>query len=460
MLKARSTAWKVAIFFAIVSFIAAAIWLYASCVASRVPWQRDLAPLSKQGDLTWARTIIHMHSVYSHDACDWRPIEDGHINERCLADIREAVCRDHVDVLFLTEHNSYLSTTSFNSILNPRGGDTLVWKDGNIVESVQHCPDGHQVHLFPGAEDYLMPLALVRRPEGGDYGGKMLSSLDNLRHAAGLLALSHVEHPLKTVSQIRAMHPDLMEVYNLHANLVATTRRRQKWMVVKRVFRFLQFLPKGYLEPDLSFLAFFSEDEIALAKWGKVTRDLHVTGIVGTDAHQNAFPWKMNDGERLDSYRRTMRWFSNFVQVPDLSRDAILAALKAGKVVMAFEVFGTPEGFGFSAMRDGKEYGLGDSVETVSSAPVTLSLKLPTIRHRDPAAPQPVMVLRLLRATDDGWEEVTHSVDRELTYVASQPGTYRAEVRMKPRHLAPFLLGATKLIGYRPWLYFNPIYLR
>jgi hypothetical protein len=47
-----------------------------------------------------------------------------------------------------------------------------------------------------------------------------------------------------------------------------------------------------------------------------------------------------------------------------------------------------------------------------------------------------------------------------LTYVASQPGTYRAEVRMKPRHLAPFLLGATKLIGYRPWLYFNPIYLR
>lgn len=457
MLKAGLTA---AVISAILCCLALSFALYSGYIAPGASWQRDLPAYPQQGAQRWARAIIHMHSVYSHDACDRHPIEDGRINQQCLADLREAVCRDHIDILFLTEHWANIASTDFNSLLNPRNDDSLLWQDGHIIGSVQHCSDGHEVHLFPGAEDYVMPIGLLRHPEGREYSGMVAANRDNLRRAGALIALSHVEQPLMAVGQILAMRPDLMEVYNLHANLAATARRRNKWLVAKRFFRFLQFLPSRYLEPDLLFLTFFSEDEIALAKWGQVTRETHVTGIAGTDAHQNALPWKMSDGERMDSYRRTMRWFSNFVQVDELTRDAILAALKAGKVFMAFEIFGTPEAFAFSAARNGKQYAMGETLEIREGEPATFSVKLPTLLYRDPSAPRPEMVLRILRATKNGWEEVKQSKDLDLIYETSLPGAYRAEVRIKPNHLAPFLLGAQKLIGYRPWIYSNPIYLR
>ena len=44
-----------------------------------------------------------------------------------------------------------------------------------------------------------------------------------------------------------------MEVYNLHANLIATARRRSASRVAKRVWRGLQFWINPYLEPDLLF---------------------------------------------------------------------------------------------------------------------------------------------------------------------------------------------------------------
>jgi len=437
----------------------AILWC-AGYFAAAANWQRDLPPTPRQSAQRWARTIIHMHSVYSHDACDWHPIENGRVNEQCLANLRNALCRNHVDVLFLTEHREYLAGTEFNAVLNPRADDTLIWKDGSVIGSIQHCPDGHQVHLFPGEEDYTMSLALMRHPDERIYDGRKPSRLAALRAAGGLIGVPHVEHPLKSVMQIRAMRPDLMEIYNLHANLTATTRRRSTWLVGRRFLRLLQFLPKWYLDPDLLFLTFFSEDEVALAKWGQIVRTTPVTGIVGTDAHENTFSWEMGDGERMDGYRRAMRWFSNFVLVDELSRDAIVSALKSGKVFMVFEVFGTPSEFAFSAVLGGSEHGMGDELEVNKDAPVTLSVKRPRIRNLDPTGPQPDMVLRILRATSGGWEEVQKTTGSTLDYRAEQPGAYRAEVRIKPNHLAPFLPGAKKLIGYRPWIYSNPIYLR
>ena len=40
-------------------------------------------------------------------------------------------------------------------------------------------------------------------------------------------------------------------------------------------------------------------------------------GTAGTDAHQNSLPIEFRDGERGDSYRRMMSWFSNVALVSD-----------------------------------------------------------------------------------------------------------------------------------------------
>ena len=108
-------------------------------------WTRDLPKYaSASNGAQWVRTAIHVHSVYSHDACDGQPQLKGRINEACLMDLRRAICRNHIDVLFLTEHQDRLTSTSeLSSVLGLRDDDTPILQAGQIVGSIQHCPDGH-----------------------------------------------------------------------------------------------------------------------------------------------------------------------------------------------------------------------------------------------------------------------------------------------------------------------------
>src|SRR5262245_65653421 len=52
---------------------------FASYLPLTRTWQRELSAYPPQGGQRWARAIIHMHSVYSHDACDQHPIQAGRI---------------------------------------------------------------------------------------------------------------------------------------------------------------------------------------------------------------------------------------------------------------------------------------------------------------------------------------------------------------------------------------------
>ena len=57
-------------------------------------------------------------------------------------------------------------------------------------------------------------------------------------------------------------------------------------------------------------------------------------GTAGTDAHQNVLPILLRDGERGDSYRRMLRWFSNMVLVEsgEPTPATAQAALEAGRL--------------------------------------------------------------------------------------------------------------------------------
>ncbi len=478
-------------------FIIIASLLVASTIEFKTSWQPDLPEYlpSESNRQEWARTIIHMHSVYSWDACDEKHLPIGQIDESCLMRLRQALCRDHIDILFLTEHSAHMASTDFNSVLNIRDGDTPIWRDGQIVESIQHCPDGHQVHLFPGEETSLMPIGLLRHPDPilgsmrlayGKYNQFSEAVAENLHNAGALIALSHLES--KPLTAIRKIQPELIEIYNLHANLISAFRQDlwpwikttghwepaiagpphppcnpcpSKWQSVKDIPRIAQFLFNPYVEPDLLFLLLFREDEDSLTKWSQITLERPTTGFAGTDAHENMPSITMRDGDRVNGYRRVMRWFSNFVQIDGtFEREAILASLKSGKVFVAFEILGTPHGFQVDAESDDKRYQMGETIIRRSNRPVSFFLKLPDITGIESTSPFPERRLRLLRATENGWQEVARSTDADLHYETTNAGAYRAEIRMRPTHLKPYLFGLTNLIRDLPWIYTNPIYVK
>src|SRR5262249_41443003 len=155
---------------------------------------------------------------------------------------------------------------------------------------------------------------------------------------------------------------------------------------------------------------------------------------MATDCHRNTFPTLMQDGERIDSYRRLMVWFSNHLLVhpqADGSWDDrdLKDALRAGRLYGAFEVMGYPEGFDYHAESDSSVAEMGGEV-ALADHPV-LQVSRPSVLHLDPTREPPVLTMRILRAIDGGFEEVA-SGDQHLIFWPSQPGAYRAEVRMVP----------------------------
>src|SRR5207248_2980616 len=147
------------------------------------------------------------------------------------------------------------------------------------------------------------------------------------------------------------------------------------------------------------------------------------------------------DGERLDSYRRLMIWFSNHLLVrPDADGTwddrHLKEALQHGRLYGAFEVFGYPVGFDYRAESPnatgvavhemGEEVSIADGVELVAVAP--------RIERLDSSKPAPKITVRILRAIQDGWDEVATG-EGPVRFTPTKPGAYRAEVRMVPNHL-------------------------
>jgi hypothetical protein len=178
------------------------------------------------------------------------------------------------------------------------------------------------------------------------------------------------------------------------------------------------------------------------------------------------------DGQRIDSYQRLMQWFSNhlLVESTDQSDPEAFApaqlhdALKAGRLFGVFEVFGVPEGFDYYAEQNGEIMEIGGE-PSLAEGSLSLHVVAPTVARRDPATPTPVIQLRVLRATPAGWEQVAFVAGLEagvapLELDVDEPGAYRAEVRILPKHLAAWLGDYGNLVDESfVWIYANPIYV-
>lgn len=431
------------------------------------PWPHVLAPARVMGEargLRATRAIIHAHSVHSHDACDGQPYVDGGVNEPCLQNFRRSVCADRIDVVFLTEHSGHMSEGSFERVMQLRPGDEPLLEGGDLVGYRIACPDGHRTMLLPGAENALMPLGLRRHPDllDGDldraYDASDVAAVQRFRAAGALVAIPHVEQ--RDIAWLRERRPDVLEIYNVHANIdPRIALPNLMYNPGPALVDLLRFRSTPELEPDLSFMTFFQESGNDLQKWATLLAEgARIPGVAASDAHENAIPAILGDGERGDSYRRVFRWFSNELMVRgELTRESAMSALAEARVFVAFEAFGTPVGFTYTAR-------VGDAVSDIgariplSSRP-TLTVQAPTVHELNPALPAPEIRVRILRAELDGrWTEVAAGA-QSASVVPTQAGAYRAEARILPNHVRPYLPGLERIVREVPWVYSSAIYV-
>ncbi len=435
------------------------------------PGQPESSKIAKVRGLRVARVIVHSHSLHSHDACDGKPTINGKPNEACLSQLKAGLCKTRVDMLMLTEHISYLATANWEKLLLLRTGEDAVLKGGKKVAARFKCPAGDTFRpvMTVGAElSETMPIGMEKHIEGDAsklkalYGSSDPSLGTKLRAAGAVLYQAHTES--RTIAELKKQKLDGIEVYNLHANLDPTIR--EKYLGLSKVGYINDLAPffgKDDTAPqaDLALVAFFAESAPALKHWAALVADRPTAGVLGTDAHQNVLPLPARDGERMDSYRRMFRWFSNHMRVTDITFDKVKEALKVGRGYMVFETLGTPDGFDYRAEAGGKTVEMGGQV--AASAKPELKVSLPSLLNPDPAVTPPELDLVLLRAdtsSKGGWKEVAKGKSA-ISFKPTAPGAYRAEVHFVPKHLKPYL-GPTpgKYVKRMLWIYSNPIYVK
>jgi hypothetical protein len=281
--------------------------------------------------------------------------------------------------------------------------------------------------------------------------GTGTESIDAIVAAKGWVFQAHTEG--KTIEDLQARQDaglHSVEAFNVHAMFSPNIRKDDlgldptAW--IQDIGPFTS-TDEGHAEPDLFFLAVLQEQVPSVTKWDALLQRGPMMATAGTDAHQNVFNYEAADGERVDSYRRMLRWFSTMLIADDASRQAVDAAIEARRAFVVFEALGTPTGFDVHLEADGEVYEMG------SDAPAgQLVVACPTLAAGSPhGADDPEIAVTVYK---DGapWQTTCGTFE-------AGPGVYRVKVEMTPWHLREFLGSApteTFLKAY-PWIYSGAI---
>ena len=481
----------------------------------------DLGPppptLAERG-LVGARAALHVHSAYSHDACDGAGIDEaGVLNAPCVDRLRAAMCATGFDFVMLTDHPAHMSDYPFLELLHadPTKGDTVVTgTDGAPIANVLACdgPDGPRpvvvrvgfegTHTMPVAlQAHLDPLELEKVSLKDETSAEARAAVVEAIHMVGGVAVvAHSEETELSGSTIAGLPIEAMELYNFHANFNTILADAPERLIDLEAF--LDPAPGG---PDPDLVALIMLDvfpEPSIVKWREVAATRPITGVVGHDVHENveltgyctpggqlgslcglledAFPHLiaalekggpllLEDGDRLDSYNRIFGWMHNRLLVPVVEPGAEADALRTGRSYTIWSVLGEPEGLDVVAVAGGETVEVGGEVQ-LADAPV-LWLRLPAAPVPGPQnrwAPVDVggaalraVLWRLVegQAPEAVWESTTWGA--EVAYAPDQPGAYQLELMLTPRHLAQALLPLVEPAERElRWAEANPIYVR
>lgn len=441
------------------------------------PWMvvpTELLPAPR--DWQYKRGIIHNHSPYSHDACDGEPFsEDGVRNEQCFDDLRYGMCSSRQDFVFLTDHDDFFAHYDYPDVLIYAEGDELIERDGAPSANRVVCDGddlGHQVIVSAGTESNVMPIGIEHHM--GDtleermaaYNSRTPEAIKALQDAGALVFLQHTEEwPIDFIVE---QDIDGIEIYNLHFNLM------DNMAAALPMLGKMANAPETLPAMEVILIALFQENAEDMLRWSHAVAHKPMPGVLATDAHRNVFRDPSPDGERLDSFRRLMHWFSNYLLIPaELEGDAIddrvlKEAIAKGRLYGGFDYLGVPLGFDFhaeSVVDEGSAdapviYEMGDQTPDEH---VTLVVSPPTVWKADPEGPEPLIKTRLLVAAEEGsWEMVAEvtGTGPALRATLDSPGVYRVEVRITPYHLTPWLgTEPEEYVKELPWVYSNAIYV-
>jgi hypothetical protein len=404
------------------------------------------------------RAIIHLHSPWSHDACDGDGLIDGVTpNPECLADLRTGLCATHVDAAFVTDHPDFSAFQVWDDLFMQQPGDAWIDVDGQHRANLITCDDGHQVTWMPGVEDELMPVSLDRQPSDdvdenhailNDY---TVEALQAERDAGALVLTAHTEQrDLADLTRLQDGGLTGTELFNLHAMFAPDIREEYlgldpiSWLADVAPFT----SPTGTAEPDLLVLGVLQEQDPSIERWDALLARGPMVGTAGTDAHQNVLPLDLRDGERGDSYRRMLSWFSNVLLVDGTGPEADQDALAAGRLYVAFEVLGVPSGLDFHA--EDTTGGVAEIGGTVAQGG-TLVVTCPTVSALSPHGAQDPEISVTIFKDGAAWQ----------TGCGRYPafsGVYRVRFDIVPWHLREFLGDEPDVwLHSYPWIYTNAI---
>jgi hypothetical protein len=237
---------------------------------------------------------------------------------------------------------------------------------------------------------------------------------------------------------------DGMEVYNLYTN-------------AKRI-NYATLLFDGLWSyrgrPELLFARFYERPTKNLRRWDELNASgaRAVYALAGNDAHANVgLTFQDQAGQKildlkLDPYERSFRLVRTHVLLPKgtpLEESSLLDALRSGNSFMAFDLFGDPTGFRFTAATHDR----ADSAQT--QAVMGGEVTLPPGGNVRLRAHSPVKCRTVFYRDGQVVHEVLDSSRAE--FYAGQRGVYRVEVYLDQ-------LGA--LLEGRPWIISNPIFVR
>jgi hypothetical protein len=430
----------------------------SAAASSERPWTAELPPsdtLTAPRQWRTLRTITHLHSPWSHDACDGEGLPDGAPDPECLAGLRAGLCALRIDAAYLTDHPSYAADQPFEALLHLRDEDEPVTSDGGqLIGAWMDCGGGEPVLLRPGIEDALLPLGLHEHAEDVDIYGEATAEAVAQEAAAGAqVFIAHTEgKELADLSSLQTAGLVGVEVFNIHAMFDPTIRQEDlgleplSWLSSVAPFT----SPDGTAEPDFLFLGVLAEQTPSIASWDALQKNGRMVGIGGSDAHQNVWPSLLRDGERGDSYRRMLRWMSNHLLASERSSEAADEALSSGRLSVVFEVLGSPTGLDFHIVTDdGDLLEMGDRSARPDG---TVHVACPALSADSPQGPDAPEINVTVFKDGVPWQDTCGE------HALSGPGTYRARFDIVPWHLAPFLGEDPDpwLVSW-PWIYTNPI---
>ena len=225
---------------------------------------------------------------------------------------------------------------------------------------------------------------------------------------------------------------DGVEVYNVYTNA------RQ----ANPIKAFFDVLWSHRAYPDLLFALYYERPTEALKKWDQALAHEKLTATSGNDSHAN-IGLNLQDGTgktlagiQLDPYATSFHLVRLHVLTGasrPLDREQLLDAIKAGHCFIGFDLLGDTSGFHFRVSTENKIQ--GDEVHLQTDT---------RLRIQTPVASR-ILLFK------DGSVILNESGITQKEVQVTERGVYRVEV---------YLPVVEAIIGEKPWIISNPIYVR